>query len=264
MGYAVLLFMGIVIGIFIGGFSVYVISRGSREKRALSTVQAYEKRIQVLKERHQEDLKRARNRSIDGSRAVIKGEVAEQFAPILPNFKYLPSDARFLGDPIDYIVFNGYTNLKDDGGDENNLEVVIIDIKTGSATLSKLQQAIATAIHHGRVRFEVIYPEISPPSHSPQPSNRENFGGTPQTTTHNLSNLPRPHSSRPHSSRPTFDRIQEIRKTHARAYMAWSKDEEDRLRQRYNQGVTIHKLTQEFQRQPGGIRARLKKLGLLE
>ena len=44
------------------------------------------------------------------SRAVLKGKMAEQFAPILPEFQYLPSDAKFLGDPVDYVVFDGYTD----------------------------------------------------------------------------------------------------------------------------------------------------------
>lgn len=45
---------------------------------------------------------------------------------------------------------------KDNGGNENNLEVVILDVKTGQADLSQLQQAIAKAINTGRVRFEVV------------------------------------------------------------------------------------------------------------
>ena len=30
--------------------------------------------------------------------------MAEQFAPVLPEFQYLPSDAKFMGDPVDYII----------------------------------------------------------------------------------------------------------------------------------------------------------------
>jgi predicted Holliday junction resolvase-like endonuclease len=149
MEIVVSLLLGIIIG---SAFTYYVLQKTQQRK----TVREYETQIQVLKEQHQQALKDARNRSLDGSRAVIKGKIAEQLAPVLPNFKYLPSDARFIGDPIDYVIFNGYTDIKDNGGNENNLEVVILDVKTGQANLSQFQQAIARAINAGRVRFEVV------------------------------------------------------------------------------------------------------------
>lgn len=68
--------------------------------------------------------------------------MAEQFAPILPEFQYLPSDAKFLGDPVDYVVFDGYTDFRDGDGDAEDIEVILLDIKSG-ARLSKGQQAIA-------------------------------------------------------------------------------------------------------------------------
>lgn len=145
------------LGIITGSIITYFALQKMQQTKI---IKEYEAQIQRLKEEHQNDIKKVRNRSLDGSRAVIKGKIAEQIAPILPEFKYLPSDARFLGDPIDYIVFNGYTNIKDNSGSGQDLEVVIIDIKTGSATLSKSQQAIANAVHSGRVRFEVVRPGV--------------------------------------------------------------------------------------------------------
>jgi predicted Holliday junction resolvase-like endonuclease len=150
--------VSLLFGIIIGSATTYYFLQKSQQKK---TIREYESQIQVLKEQHQQALKEAKNRSLDGSRAVIKGKIAEQLAPVLPSFKYLPSDARFIGDPIDYIVFNGYTDIKDNGGNENNLEVVILDIKTGQASLSQFQQAIARAINAGRVRFEVVRPDTS-------------------------------------------------------------------------------------------------------
>lgn len=201
----------------------------------------YESQIQILKEQHQQALKEARNRSLDGSRAVIKGKIAEQLAPVLPNFKYLPSDARFIGDPIDYIIFNGYTKIKDNSASESNLEIVILDVKTGQASLSQFQQAIARAINAGRVRFEVIRPETS----CQQPLINQN------------------NSSRQDLPQKAYS-IKDIQKTYSRAYAPWTNDEDERLKQRYKQGATINDLVNEFQRKPGGIRSRLKKLGLLQ
>jgi predicted Holliday junction resolvase-like endonuclease len=142
--------VALLIGIIIGSAITYYILQKSQQRKI---IREYESKIQILKEEYQQSINQARNRSIDGSRAVIKGKIAEQLAPVLPNFKYLPSDARFIGDPIDYIIFNGYTNIKDNNGIESNLEIVILDVKTGNASLSSLQQAILKAVNAGRVRF---------------------------------------------------------------------------------------------------------------
>lgn len=116
----------------------------------------YERYIAELQLEHQQALSQAQKRSVNTSRAVLKGKMAEQFAPILPEFKYLPSDAKFLGDPVDYVVFDGYTDLRDGQGRVDDIEIVLIDIKSGGARLTKGQQAIAQAIQHGRIRFETI------------------------------------------------------------------------------------------------------------
>jgi predicted Holliday junction resolvase-like endonuclease len=230
--------VSLLLGIIIGSAATYSVLQKTQQRK---TVKEYETQIQVLKEQHQQALKDARNRSLDGSRAVIKGKIAEQLAPVLPNFKYLPSDARFIGDPIDYVIFNGYTDIKDNGGNENNLEVVILDVKTGQANLSQLQQAIARAINSGRVRFEVVRPETSK-----QEGVRAYDKSSEQA-------LPQKSYS-----------IKDIQEMHPRAYEPWTKAEDERLRQRYKQGVAINDLAREFQRKPGGIRSRLKKLGLLQ
>ena len=116
----------------------------------------YERYIAELQLEHQQALSQAQKRSVNTSRAVLKGKMAEQFAPILPEFQYLPSDAKFLGDPVDYVVFDGYTDLRDGQGSADDVEIVLIDIKSGGARLTKGQQAIAQAIQQGRIRFETI------------------------------------------------------------------------------------------------------------
>jgi predicted Holliday junction resolvase-like endonuclease len=108
--------------------------------------------------------KKIRQSAADGSRAVIKGRVAEQLAPLLPGFDYNPSDARFIGDPVDYVIFHGYTDFKDGKTREGNahVEIVILDVKTGgSAGLTREQRAIRDAIAAQRVRFEVarVHPD---------------------------------------------------------------------------------------------------------
>lgn len=57
--------------------------------------------------------------------------------------------------------------------------------------------------------------------------------------------------------------IEQVRKKHPRAYEPWSAEEDQQLRLRRSQRASIDLLAAEFQRKPGAIRSRLKKLGLL-
>lgn len=147
------IWMAILLGAVLGGLLTAFILNHSRNGR----IQAeYERYIAELELEHQQALVQAQKRSVNTSRAVLKGKMAEQLAPILPQFEYLPSDAKFLGDPVDYVVFDGYTALRDGEGKAEEISVVLIDIKSGSARLTKGQVAIAEAIKAGRVRFETV------------------------------------------------------------------------------------------------------------
>lgn len=91
----------------------------------------------------------ARRDALQKSRSTLKGQIAEHMAPLLPEFPYLTADARFLGDPVDYIVFDGYAH----GGE---VEIVFVEIKTGRSGLTPGERRIRDAIRAGRVRWELI------------------------------------------------------------------------------------------------------------
>ena len=97
-----------------------------------------------------------RKDAADRSRHVLKGKIAEHMIPMIPSvFTYEPSDARFIGAPIDYIIFDGYTSVKD-GASNEKITVILADIKTGSAALSRTERRIKEAVDAGRVRWETI------------------------------------------------------------------------------------------------------------
>jgi len=149
--------MSVWLAMLIGGCIGVVITTMILSNTRNGRIQAeYEKYIAELELEHKQALLDAQKRSVNTSRAVLKGKMAEQFAPILPEFRYLPSDAKFLGDPVDYVVFDGYTNFRDGDGTVDDIEVILLDIKSGGARLSKGQQAIAQAVREGRVRFETL------------------------------------------------------------------------------------------------------------
>ena len=147
------IWMAMLIGACIGIVLTTLILSGSRNGRIKAE---YEQYIAELELEHQQALIHAQKRSVNTSRAVLKGKMAEQLAPIMPEFQYLPSGAKILGDPVDYVVFDGYTDFRDGDGSAEDIDVVLIDIKSGGARLTKGQQAIEQAIKDGRVRFETI------------------------------------------------------------------------------------------------------------
>jgi predicted Holliday junction resolvase-like endonuclease len=74
---------------------------------------------------------------------VRLGHIAEKLAPFLKDFIYSPENATFLGQPIDYIVF------EDD-------EVVFVEIKSGNAQLSPKQRHIKKLVQNKCVSWKTM------------------------------------------------------------------------------------------------------------
>ena len=90
-----------------------------------------------------------RQDAIQKSQAVTMGKVTEHFIPYLPDFTYNPKDARFLGSPIDFVVFDGLTE-----GEVKR--VVFIEFKTGESKLSTRERRIRDAVRSGKVTWEEL------------------------------------------------------------------------------------------------------------
>jgi len=58
--------------------------------------------------------------------------------------------------------------------------------------------------------------------------------------------------------------LEKVRVENPNAYRAWSEEEETKLQKLFNKGVQMKEIAETLGRQPGGIRSRLKKLGLTE
>ncbi|MDR3276365.1 MAG: hypothetical protein LBT11_04005 [Treponema sp.] len=84
------------------------------------------------------------------SRAVLGGLVSEQMAPLLPGFPYDPGDCRFVGKPVDFLVFKGMNG-------KNISEVVFLEVKSGAnRALNDQEKKLRAAVQAGRVRWEEI------------------------------------------------------------------------------------------------------------
>ena len=97
--------------------------------------------------RNQCDKKKLRKDAVKRSKAVINGQVAEQIAPFLPDFPANPSDARFVGKPVDFIVFSGLSE------NEKIDEILFVEVKTGKSLLSEREKEVKKAIEKGNVRY---------------------------------------------------------------------------------------------------------------
>jgi predicted Holliday junction resolvase-like endonuclease len=80
------------------------------------------------------------------SRSVLGGQFSEQLAPYLPDFQYLPTECRFMGKPIDFIVFKGMDEKKID-------EVIFVEVKSGNAKLNQHEKNLKETIEKKRVKW---------------------------------------------------------------------------------------------------------------
>ncbi len=87
-----------------------------------------------------------RQDAIQRSLAVTAGKVYEQLVPYLPDFPFNPKDVRFLGSPVDFVVFDGLS-------DGRLTRIVFVEVKTGDAQLSSRERQVRDAVQAPRVEW---------------------------------------------------------------------------------------------------------------
>ena len=87
-----------------------------------------------------------RENAVQRSLAVTSGKVHEQLIPYLPDFGYNPKDVRFLGSPVDLVVFDGLAE-----GEVRR--VVFLEVKTGGAPLTARERQVREAIEARAVEW---------------------------------------------------------------------------------------------------------------
>ena len=98
------------------------------------------------KKQFEEKIPGLRENAIKQSRAVLSGQFSEQLAPYLPDFPYNPTEARFIGKPIDFVVFKGMDEKKID-------EVVFVEVKSGQSQLSKVEKTLKETIQNKKISW---------------------------------------------------------------------------------------------------------------
>ena len=87
-----------------------------------------------------------RENAVQRSLAVTAGKVHEQLVPYLPEFGFNPKDARFLGSPVDLVVFDGLA-------DGQVRRVVFLEVKTGGAPLTARERQVRQVIEAREVAW---------------------------------------------------------------------------------------------------------------
>ena len=92
------------------------------------------------------EIKMAREDAVKRSRAVLNGQLSEQFAAFFPGFPADPTEIRFVGKPVDFVAFPGLSTGTVD-------EVLFVEVKTGNAALSKVERSLRDAVEKKNVRY---------------------------------------------------------------------------------------------------------------
>lgn len=92
------------------------------------------------------EVEKARRDSVAISKGTTLGQAAEHLAPWFPDVvdQFAPGDWRFLGSPVDFVVFDGLS----DGAVKR---VVLVEVKSGKQSLSARQAQIRTALRSGEL-----------------------------------------------------------------------------------------------------------------
>ena len=100
----------------------------------------------IAGKQHEDKIPEIREEAIKQSRAVLSGQFSEQIAPYMPDFPYKPTEARFIGKPVDFIVFKGMDDKKIE-------EVVFVEVKTGQSKLSSVEKSLKDAVKNKKVEW---------------------------------------------------------------------------------------------------------------
>lgn len=101
----------------------------------------------------QEELSKEIARALNAQRSIVKGQVSEKLFPLVTRRFGDVADFRFVGDPIDYVVFQG---LSDKDSVNGKIHIKFIEVKTGSSKLNLSERLVKDAVENKRVSWDEI------------------------------------------------------------------------------------------------------------
>ncbi|MBI4894418.1 MAG: hypothetical protein HY833_01640 [Candidatus Aenigmarchaeota archaeon] len=81
---------------------------------------------------------------------TLSGKTLEKLVPFLKDFGHDPHDVRWVGDPVDLVVFDGYSK----SGRKSVDGVTFVEVKSGDSDMSPGQRSIRDAVQKKKVKWE--------------------------------------------------------------------------------------------------------------
>lgn len=104
----------------------------------------------VARDKYWEDQKmpKIKEKALKSQRKTLRGLFSEQLAPFLPDFPFHPSECRFIGKPVDFLVFKGL-----DRGEPE--EVIFVEVKSGRAGLTAVERKLRDTVEGKNVSWSL-------------------------------------------------------------------------------------------------------------
>lgn len=115
----------------------------SRRELQIRFEQRVDQRLSEIEEEVRKD-------AISRSARTLSGKALEKMVPFLDRFGHDPHDVRWVGDPVDLVVFDGYSK----SGRREVDSITFVEVKSGSSDLSRGQGRIKRAVEKKRVFWE--------------------------------------------------------------------------------------------------------------
>jgi len=98
-----------------------------------------------------EEVERRIDEALKGQLSSTKGKVSERVAPVFQEFfsKYKAADCWFIGNPIDFIVFQGYSVRRSE-------KIIFVEVKTGKSDLKPNERKIRNLIQNIRSQSDKV------------------------------------------------------------------------------------------------------------
>jgi predicted Holliday junction resolvase-like endonuclease len=105
---------------------------------------------QKVNERIEREERKIREDAIARSARTLSGKTLEKLVPFLEKFNHDPHDVRWLGDPVDLVIFDGYSK-----NNHKNLDkITLCEIKSGDSKISQSQEKIKQIVEKKKIEWE--------------------------------------------------------------------------------------------------------------
>jgi predicted Holliday junction resolvase-like endonuclease len=118
-------------------------------KEALKVQAELQKALDERRADLAKQIKQITEKTAKTTAAVNIGKILEKVLPVAKDFKWVVPDSKFLGDPIDLLIFNGLSMGKVES-------LSFVEVKSGAARLNAHQKSIRDALADHKVSYGVF------------------------------------------------------------------------------------------------------------